>query len=127
MSHSNYLFAASCGSLLASMAFWASGDTATTGSAAWAAAVMVKKTKAAANSLMIHSPRGWSACVRRSCRGAVLTTSRRRQHVAVFVHAGAGRIFAGPAVGPVVLRHASAHRVLVVEPHIEDAGPSHRL
>src|SRR6187455_1215709 len=52
MSHTNFLFAASCGSLLASRAFWASGDSATTGSAAWAADVMARKTTAAASSLM---------------------------------------------------------------------------
>src|SRR6185436_7153143 len=52
MSQTSFLFAASCGSLLASRAFWASGDSATTGSAAWAADVRARKTKAAASSLM---------------------------------------------------------------------------
>src|SRR5678816_1487307 len=52
MSHTSFLLAASCGSLLASMAFWASGDAATTGSAACAADVMARSANAAANSLM---------------------------------------------------------------------------
>ena len=51
------------------------------------------------------------------------TLSGRRQQVAVVLHAGLGVLHARHAVRPVVLGDASAHGVLVVEPHRQDAGP----
>src|SRR5207244_7244548 len=53
--------------------------------------------------------------------------SGRRQYVAVVLHAGFGVLDARPAIRPVVFRDPSADRVLIVEPHRQDAGPGDRV
>src|SRR5262245_63120255 len=54
-------------------------------------------------------------------------SSRRWQEVAVVFHAGLRVLQARDAVRPIVLRNASADRVLVVEPHRQNARPGDRI